>query len=72
MRCERCRRALKRFAVEIPTPQGAIGWGPDCAAYVTIRRSRSGLPLSFSTHPARRSRPRRPNPAQVDWVGFAS
>lgn len=31
MRCVACNRPVLRFALSIPSRQGVIGWGPQCA-----------------------------------------
>ena len=65
MKCQRCGKSLIRFAVEIPTKDGPIGWGPRCAAYVTIHRTRAGSGFGF-TPSARARQPRRVDPMQPE------
>lgn len=40
MKCLRCEKPLKAFAVSIPGPDGPVGWGPKCAQAVLVRRKR--------------------------------
>lgn len=40
MKCLRCEKLLKAFAVSIPGPDGPVGWGPKCAQAVLVRRKR--------------------------------
>ena len=37
LRCAKCDRPLTRFAVQIPTRAGPMGWGPTCAKSVVIK-----------------------------------
>jgi hypothetical protein len=57
VKCQRCGRALVRFAIEIPTKDGPIGWGPKCAEYVTVKPTRMPFPVVERAAPKLRARP---------------
>ena len=59
MKCARCNRPLTRFALSVPTKDGPVGWGPECARKV-FREQRKKRQAR-----ARAERDQR----TVDWVG---
>jgi hypothetical protein len=66
--CHKCHRKLIRFAFSVNTPEGLIGWGPDCAQAVTRRESDPGAFRPRAERPPRAPRaPRTPavNAAQL-------
>jgi hypothetical protein len=38
--CARCGKPLQRFAVEVTTRDGPMGWGPKCASLVFRQAAR--------------------------------
>lgn len=71
MKCEACRRPLKRFTVSNTGADGEVyGWGPVCARAVTVRKAREvrrEVPWrrGGTVVPSRDGR-------QVDWVNEAA
>lgn len=52
--CARCGKHLRRFAVEVATRDGPMGWGPKCARLVfrqAARRTRRRAAHARSADP---------------------
>ena len=61
MRCIACNRPVLRFALSIPSRQGVIGWGPQCA-----KRIQPAPKRAKAAHPeAARRRAVVADPAQM-------
>jgi hypothetical protein len=71
LRCLRCDRVLREFAVSIPDGKGGlVGWGPTCSKLVVVKRQETRRITRHRERPAveYRQRVQARDPRQLDWV----